>query len=340
MDPQTLKGNEIWQLLKGKEEDILQTVKRSYQLHANGETDLPPSSFLQFPGKSKSRCIGLQAYIGGELNIAGFKTIASFPSNLSKGLERASAQIGLISLETGRLEAIFDGSIITQKRTAASAALGAQYLLDSNFPISIGIIGCGPINYETLNFILYLYPSIQSVFIFDVDQERANLFKQAIYKLNSHLKIVICDTLENLLNNSKLVSFGTTEITPHVFEFSVFQPGTVVLHLSLRDLSPEIILSAVNIVDDIDHIRHANTSVHLAEQKVGHYNFIQCSIGQILNKSIFPQWREEDIRIFSPFGLGILDITLAKLVQNIALEKGLGDTIDSFFPTPWWQRDE
>ena len=41
----------------------------------------------------------------------------------------------------------------------------------------------------------------------------------------------------------------------------------LVLHVSLRDLAPEILLTATNIVDDVEHCQKASTSTHLAEQR-------------------------------------------------------------------------
>ena len=56
---------------------------------------------------------------------------------------------------------------------------------------------------------------------------------------------------------------------PHVTDPSWFDHHPVVLHVSLRDLAPEILLTATNIVDDVAHCQKANTSTRLAEQNMG-----------------------------------------------------------------------
>jgi ornithine cyclodeaminase len=47
----------------------------------------------------------------------------------------------------------------------------------------------------------------------------------------------------------------------------------------------------------------------------------------------------ETIVVFSPFGLGVLDIALADLVRDLGLEQGKGTMIGSFLPEPWGESD-
>ena len=135
-----------------------------------------------------------------------------------------------------------------------------------------------------------------------------------------------------------MVSFATTAVRPHITDCSMCLPGATLLHISLRDLSPEVILSCDNIADDVDHVCRAQTSVHLAEQLVGNRDFIRCSLADILIGNATSRRDAESVAVFSPFGLGILDLAISTLVCGLARKRGLGTVIDSFLPDSWVKR--
>jgi N-[(2S)-2-amino-2-carboxyethyl]-L-glutamate dehydrogenase len=107
------------------------------------------------------------------------------------------------------------------------------------------------------------------------------------------------------------------------------------LHVSLRDIAPELVLSNDNIVDDVDHVCRAQTSVHLAEQKTGRRDFIRGTLGEILNGQCAARSDDRDLVIYSPFGLGILDVALGEYLFQQAVAKQIGLPVPSFFPHSW-----
>ena len=42
--------------------------------------------------------------------------------------------------------------------------------------------------------------------------------------------------------------------------------------------------------------------------------------------------------LFSPFGLGILDLAVARLAYDLAREHGAGTAVHDFLPDPWTER--
>ncbi len=332
-----LRGSEVRAVLAGRELEVIQAVRIAYETHGDGDSSLPHSTFLPFPGQPQQRIIALPAYLGGACRIAGVKWVSSFPDNLHRGVDRASAVVILNSPQTGRPEAVLEGSVISAKRTAASAALAAQCLLSpERFRGKVGrvgMIGCGLINFEIARFLLAVFPEAETFVLFDKDEARAKQFENK--KIFDGVGVEIAKDVKAVLRNCPLISIATTALAPHIGELRECPQGSAILHISLRDLTPDVILSCDNVVDDIDHVCRAQTSVHLAEQLAGHRKFIRCTLADILSGRAPARNGSETFSVFSPFGLGVLDLVVAKLVRDLALQQGLETVIGSFLPGSW-----
>lgn len=327
-----LRGGEVAALLSGRESEIVNAVAGAYRVHGQARSSLPHSTFLRFPGDDLNRIIALPAYLGDGFDVAGMKWIASFPGNLARGLARASAVMVINSCETGRPTAILEGSVVSAQRTAASAALAARELTAGLGPIpEAGLIGTGLINFETARFLQSVLPSIERVLLYDLDPARAERFARRVEDELPGLGAEVVASRDELLARSRLTAFATTAGEPHVQTLAPCPPGTTVLHTSLRDLSPEVILASDNVVDDPDHVCRARTSVHLTEQATGSRDFIRCTLADVLSGREPARPDPERTTVFSPFGLGVLDLAVAQLVLEGARENGVGTSIDSFF---------
>jgi ornithine cyclodeaminase len=323
-------ADEVERLLAGAEEELIAIVAEAYRAHGAGRSAVPHSTFLRFPGDDTNRVIALPAYLGSPFEVAGIKWIASFPANVEHGLARASAVLILNSLRTGLAEAVLEGSIISARRTAASAALAAQRLVPEP-PRVAGLVGAGSINAEIARFLRVALPSIERFAIHDLDRHRARRLADAL-EADAGCAAEVAAGLPELAGRCRLVSFATTAIRPHVAELSIFAPGSTILHVSLRDLSAAAILAADNVVDDPDHVCRAETSVHLASRQTGGRGFIRCTLADVLDGRAPARPDRAGVTVFSPFGLGVLDLAVGQFVVRAARGVGAGRTIEGFFP--------
>jgi ornithine cyclodeaminase len=326
-----LCGPDIQALLAERKRAVIEAVRNAYLEHRAGNSCLPHSVFVRFPERVKERIIALPAYLGGEKEVAGIKWISSFPGNLEQGISRASAIMVINSLATGRPEFVLEGSLISAARTAASAALAADVLHQGAAIETLGIVGCGLINREIVSYITSLERKVGRIAIFDIDPRRAERFAQMLAPYSVGIAIDTCSTLNELLAQAQVISFATTAVEPTVSDLAVCSPETTILHISLRDLTADVVLATDNVVDDIDHVMRAQTSLHLAEQKVGQRGFVRCTLADVLAGSQPARRDGKSIVVFSPFGLGILDLALARLVIEEARVRQQGTRVERFF---------
>jgi len=337
-----VRGGEVEEILAGRELDVIDAVSRAYLAHSRGQSSLPHSTFLRFPGNDLDRIIALPAYLGDGFGVAGMKWIASFPGNVKQGRARASAVLILNSAETGLPEAMLESSLISARRTAASAALAARELRRGKPTPAAGLIGTGVINFETARFLLHTVPDLARFDLFDLDRGRAEAFAGRVREMangvvgtgggKSEVEVRVAADPEEIFRACPLIAFATTAVRPHVSDLSRCQPGATILHTSLRDLTAEAILASDNVVDDPDHVSRAQTSIHLAEQQVGHRGFIRCTLADLLAGTAPAKADADAVTVFSPFGLGVLDLAVGQLVRERALETGRGTLIESFLP--------
>ena len=322
-------GKTIDRLVRGNLPDIVRVVEAAYLAHGDGKSVNPNSYFLRFPEKPNSRIIALPAYLGGETNASGIKWISSYPDNIKRGFPRASAVLVLNDYETGYPFACLESSIISAARTAASAALAAKTLAGGRRARTLGIIGNGLISRYIYNFLLGTGWEVDEVRLHDLNPADAERFAQSVCQKEKHRSIRVDTDVNALLRGSDLIVFATTAGTPYLDDVSLFAHNPVVLHVSLRDLSPGMLLAAQNVVDDVGHVMNANTSPHLAEQRTGNRDFVTGTLADILTGRRKVN-REKPI-IFSPFGLGVLDIAVGKWVYDQAVASGEAVSIPDFF---------
>ena len=137
---------------------------------------------------------------------------------------------------------------------------------------------------------------------------------------------------EEILSNCSLISIATTSIKPYIEKTMGIKEGAVILHISLRDIAPEVILASENVVDDVEHVCRESTSVDLAMKRTGRKWRPALTLYHFISGQASAHDLKGAVTIFSPFGLGILDIALAQKIYELARQKALGTKIEAFLP--------
>jgi len=325
-----INGKTVFDIIRARRADCIDVVRDAYLAHAHGQSVNPDSYFLRFPEKPDCRIIALPAYLGNGFHVAGLKWIASYPGNVQRGFPRASAVLVLNSYETGYPFAILESSIISAARTAASAVLAAYWLNGrSRRAHSLGIVGTGFIARYVYDFLVDTGWAIEDVRLYDKSPLESEKFRNTACRPERHHTVTVVPDVTQLLRASELIVFTTVAPASYIADPSLFEHNPLVLHISLRDLAPEILLRSQNVVDDVEHVMKANTSPHLTEQQTGNRSFVTGTLAEIMlgRRSVD---RSRPI-VFSPFGMGILDVAVGKWVYDQAVAAGQDRRLSDFF---------
>jgi N-[(2S)-2-amino-2-carboxyethyl]-L-glutamate dehydrogenase len=293
-----------------------------YASLTDGLTVNPKSVFLRWPDDPASRVISLPARVSnqGGQSFLGIKWVSSFPRNLEIGEPRANALILLSDDTTGKPLALLDGGLISLLRTAASAVLASRCIGYESFRGSVGVFGAGPLAGCVLEemFATGWTPSLISVF--DLDRDRGGIFVDRLRKRGYDC---VFAPAESVLKSSTVVLFATTATSPWLQ--SVDTSGgaaSLFLHLSLRDLSPSVLLRATNITDSLSHALNEGTSLGQAVL-LGLQPGDIIEMPQLVAEGNLPT---DGLVVFSPFGLGALDVAVAGAVFEAAQSMGIGSS--------------
>jgi ornithine cyclodeaminase len=320
-------GSTVKSVIESHRNQIFDAVRAAYHLHASGESINPDSYFLRYPENPTARIIALPAHLGGSVQKSGIKWISSFPHNKSSNLARASAVLIVNDATTGYPLACIEASLISSTRTAASAALAAEHISPRPFAGTLGVVGTGIIARTTVEWLLFRNWQFSRVALYDVEPHEAERFSNWL-RDEHQLKAEIETSFDGVIRSSSLILFTTTAPTPYVADENLFEHTPTIIHLSLRDICVNVILAAQNIVDDVDHCLKAGTSLHLAETATGNRAFVSGTLVDVLNKKCT---LDDRTRIFSPFGLGVLDLSVGDFVLKTAIASNSAIALPDFF---------
>ena len=323
-----ISGSSVKRIIDDNKGKVFDAVETAYRLHNSGDAVNPDSYFLRYPDNPSARIIALPAHLGGAVRRSGIKWISSFPENRAGNLARASAVLILNDATNGYPLTCMEASLISSTRTAASAALAAENLVPDPFSGTLCVVGTGVIARSTIEWLLFRNWNFSKIDLFDLDHQEAEHLSKWLRDEHG-LQSEIHSRLDDAVSKASLVLFTTTAGEPYFNDEKLLGHSPAVLHLSLRDIGVNVILASQNIVDDVDHCLKANTSPHLTELATGNRDFIDGTLVDVLDGRVKPDFGRP--RIFSPFGLGILDIGVGSFILDEAISYGLAVEIPDFF---------
>lgn len=168
----------------------------------------------QFPGMPKNaddrRFMAMPAYLGGSYQMAGMKWYGSNVENKKVGLPRSILMMILNDKDTGAPLALMSANLVSAYRTGGIPGVGAKYLARKDSRV-VSIIGPGVMGKTSLAAFVSVCPNLDTVKIKGRSQRSLDAFTRFIREELPQIKnIEICDSVEEAVKDSDIISFTTT----------------------------------------------------------------------------------------------------------------------------------
>ena len=168
----------------------------------------------KFPGMPKNaddrRFMAMPAYLGGSSQMAGMKWYGSNVDNNKKGLPRSILMMMLNDKDTGAPLALMSANLVSAYRTGGIPGVGAKYLARKDSKI-VSIIGPGVMGKTSLAAFVAVCPNLDTVKIKGRSQKSLDSFVKFVKEELPQIKnIEICDSVEEAVKDSDIISFTTT----------------------------------------------------------------------------------------------------------------------------------
>lgn len=186
-----------------KMEEVIEAVEHGLAVKGAGLVELPPKPGVHPRGDCYIHA--MPCWIGGDVDSAGVKWVAGYPSNVGKNIPYNNGVFCLNDTDTGLIKAIMDANWMTTWRTGAAAALGAKYFASSD-PKVISVVGLGTIGKIVLRAIKTIFPGILVAKIYDTLPSQYEKFSSAMGGLFPDIKFVNARDMREACEDSDIVT--------------------------------------------------------------------------------------------------------------------------------------
>jgi alanine dehydrogenase len=304
-------------------EDVIADVELAFRAHGLGKVAMPAKISLNMSAFGLTGWINAMPAYVADAGMCGIKWAGGFVDNSPRhGLPYVMATMILNDPETGLPLAVMDGTVVTNLRTGAVAAVAAKFLARDAGPSTVAILGAGTQGRTSL-LALSTLRALAEVRVLDVRPQAAEAFRNEMAPRVA-APIRICATGDEAVAGADVIVTATTANTP-LFSAGAAMPGAFVASLgSYAELDPDLVTSAKIVVDSLDQNLHRGELVPLLESGRLRERDVYAELGDIVaGKRPGRASREERI-VGCLIGMASEDIAVAATAYRRAAERGLG----------------
>lgn len=299
-------------------------------LYSSGRADIPLRTNINIP-EYNGQSLYMPGYVSGADPALGIKIVSVYPDNITQKLPSVPATMVTLDAQTGIVNAILDGTYLTQLRTGAVQGAATELLSNENSKIAL-LIGTGGQGMAQLEAMLTVR-NLDKVYVSDLDMDRAKAFCDNATLNFSEIFSTTFEPVSNpntVIPNADIITSVTTSKRP-TFDGSLVKKG---IHVNgVGAYTPEMCEIPVALLKQADHIVFDTMDGVMAEAgdiiqplKRGDIDkhAISGELGQVINQKITGRSATDDITFFKTVGTAALDVVVADRIVKMAEEKNIG----------------
>ena len=308
------------------DDEILGAVRSVLAAQGRAETVIEPRTHL-FPRGATGHFNVLRGAIP---KLAGVKVVGDYVDNHRLGLPSELALLLLMRPDTGVPVAILDATAITEMRTGAVTAIGAEYLARRDAR-SLGHIGARGTAYWNVRLLCRVLPELEEIRVHSRRPESRDAFAARLRRdLDRDVHAV--DSWESCLAGADVIVEASRLIEPApLLRTAWVKPGALVIpygtvsavELDLTDVMDKIV------VDDWGQAGVGplgSLRAHVDSGRLSQAN-LHAELGEIVAGARPGRERAQERILFWHRGLSITDVALGETMLAQARARGIGTTL-------------
>ena len=300
--------------------EVIDAVEGAFAAYAADTVQMPAKSYIDLPqynGDFRS----MPAYIAtDEWEAAGIKWVNSHADNPEKhDLPTVMGTMIYSEPETALPLALLDGTVLTQLRTGAAAAVATRYLARED-ATSLGLVGAGIQSYTQLEAIAEVR-NIETVVVSDPSDEAIEAFTDRYGERfdvseGSLAEAGHCDVVSTTTPVREPIVEVVGEET-HVNAMGADAEGKHEIH-------DDILTSAKLVIDDYEQCTHSGEINVPWSQGVLDDDDIHAELGDVVARAAAGRTDSDGVTVFDSTGLAIQDVAAAHVIYEHASEHDIG----------------
>jgi ornithine cyclodeaminase/alanine dehydrogenase-like protein (mu-crystallin family) len=317
--------------------DAVAVVRDALTLHADGATTLPDEAYLPWHTSTGAfaRGLALPGALWGPRPALGIKLINSSLDNTARGLPRANGLTVVFDRETAYPVAMMEAGYLSAWRTAACSALAVD-LLGRAGAARVGVIGAGVLAEQHIAVLAARRPG-SSFAVYDLSEARRD---ELVTRLRAAgIDVRAAADAREAVEGATIVLTATTTTTGYL-PYGWLAPGALVLHVSLDDVLPDVVQQAGLVVVDDWNLVSADDRRLLGRlwrsgdllgpdgqafgEPAATARRVDATLAGVIAGRHPGRTADDEVVLCNPFGMGILDVALARTVLDAAEAMCLG----------------